>query len=122
MTGLDYEACRAALATVTGKARVMGVNNRSLAEALRLLVPGATFARFRYYYPRWRPTFAQFLARTREERDPGAFYLVIVTSHYLVVRGRKVWDNSTPAEGTYLSKGPCRRARVRSVYALVPPS
>lgn len=100
----------------------MGVHENTLAAALRLLVPGATFARFRSYYPSWRPTLAQFLAKTRGERDPEAFYLVIVTSHYLVVRGRKVWDNSTPPGGTYLAKGPCRRARVRSVYALVPPS
>lgn len=58
------------------------------------------------------PTLAEWM---RSKRDPDAFYIVNVTNHYVLVRGRKFIDNHSK-EWVFLRSAPHRRKRVAHVF------
>jgi hypothetical protein len=59
-------------------------------------------------------TVAGFL-RNLQDREPDAMYLINTTHHYLVLRGRKLFDNHHP-EGIFIRQYPHRRSRVCSAW------
>lgn len=126
LTGLNYETCRRAIADTTGKRNVTAVEASALRVALSHLMPSGRLVMFRTYLNRnlytrdGRMTLARFLRETRAEREASAFYLVALTRHYVVIRGRRLWDNHTPAEGLPLAAAPWRRAVVQTVFRLDP--
>ena len=63
------------------------------------------------------PTVAQWL---RNERKPDDTFLVQVSHHYIVVRGRKIADNRNP-EGVFLRQYQHRRSRVHKVWHVYRP-
>ena len=61
-------------------------------------------------------TFRQWTKATYGQRGK-KWYLMQTTSHFLVVKGNKVWDNNTPKEGVPITKSRLyKRARLDNVY------
>lgn len=62
------------------------------------------------------PTFAKWT----KTRGPliNEWLLVNVTGHWVVVKGKKVWDATTEAAGSFLSKFGNRRIRVNGYYVI----
>lgn len=100
----------ALLRSVTGKRSIKGVWSSSMLDALH--AAGCKTQSLPVSYP--RPTVAGWLRTTK--RDPELFYLLNVTGHYIVVRGRKIMDTFTNGEWTFLRRAPGRRKRVRNVW------
>jgi hypothetical protein len=63
---------------------------------------------------RGRPTLARLL-RSLKERGSEHIFLINTTRHYLVLRGRKIYDNKNP-EGTFVRQYEHRRARVYATW------
>ena len=63
-------------------------------------------------------TFAAWLRETYHIRDRKAWYLIHLNGHYCVMKGNKVFDQHTPANGTTLKKYSMRRTRVITVYKI----
>tara|TARA_X000001382_G_scaffold127638_1_gene115833 strand:+ start:82 stop:642 length:561 start_codon:yes stop_codon:yes gene_type:complete len=66
----------------------------------------------------WEVTFAKWLRETYHMRDKKAWYLVHINGHFCVMKGNKVFDQHTPANGTTLKKYRFRRTRVVNVYKI----
>ena len=66
----------------------------------------------------WQITFAKWLRETYHVRDRKAWYLVCINGHFCVMKGNKVFDQHTPANGTTLKKYPFRRTKVVNVYKI----
>ena len=64
-----------------------------------------------------RPTLARWLRAKRQYRQehPDAKILLNVTGHYLVLHGRKLYDNHNP-EGVWLRQYRHRRIRVKHAW------
>lgn len=63
-------------------------------------------------------TFRQWTKATYGQRGK-KWYLIQTTSHFLVVKGNKVWDNNTPEEGVPITKSRLyKRARLDNVYEI----
>lgn len=58
-------------------------------------------------------TLAEWMRTSK--RDPDAYYIVQVTGHYVLVKGRKFIDNHTK-DWVFLRSAPWRRKRVEHVY------
>jgi hypothetical protein len=65
-----------------------------------------------------RPTLAQWL---RQRPDQSATYVVSHKTHWIVVRGNKVYDNQHP-QGTLTSEWHKRRARVEFAWQIGRPA
>jgi hypothetical protein len=59
-------------------------------------------------------TLAAWLKRYRKERSEKMF-VVTITGHFILVKGRKIYDNNNP-NGVFLRKFRHRRARVRRFF------
>jgi len=106
ITGKSVDDCVSVLKDVRQSSRaVKGVYNGEMREALSHLG-------YRMYVlpVRGRPTFARLL-RSLKERGPEHIFLINTTSHYVVLRGRKIYDNKNP-EGIFVRQYQHRRARV----------
>ena len=68
------------------------------------------------YKMEWQITFARWLRDTYHDRDKKAWYLVCLNGHFCVIKGNKVFDQHTPANGTTLKKYKFRRTKVVNVY------
>lgn len=64
----------------------------------------------------WQISFAKWLRETYHIRDRKAWYLICLNGHYCVIKGNKVFDQHTPANGTTLKKYSMRRTKVVNVY------
>ena len=62
---------------------------------------------------RERPTLAKWLKN--KNRSMSDYYLVLVTGHWVAVKGRKFLDSHT-GEPVFIRKAPHRRARVTKAY------
>lgn len=63
-------------------------------------------------------TFRQWTKESYGQRGK-KWYLIQTTSHYLVVKGNKVWDNNTPPEGVPITKSRLyKRARLQNIYEI----
>lgn len=61
------------------------------------------------------PTLAAWM---RQKRDPAAFYIIEVSHHWVLVRGRKFIDTATKGEWVFLRSAPHRRKRVINVWSV----
>lgn len=59
------------------------------------------------------PTLAQWM---RSKRNPDVFYIVELSGHWVLVRGRKFIDTATKGEWVFLRSAPHRRKRVKNVW------
>lgn len=59
------------------------------------------------------PTLAEWM---RAKRDPNAHYILEVTNHWVLVKGRKFVDTFTKGEWVFLRSAPHRRKRVRGIW------
>lgn len=59
------------------------------------------------------PTLAEWM---RSKRDPDAYYVVGLSDHWVLVKGRKFIDTFTKGQWVFLRSAPHRRKRVRSVF------
>jgi hypothetical protein len=129
LTGRHVDDTAHALRIVTKRKAIKGVFNRHMVAALELLGYRATLV------PVQRPLTAVMVHRTKAARTAQAFptltqvlrgalkgrgaapYLVNTTGHYVVIRGRMLFDNKHP-EGIRLTECPYRRKRVKAIYAV----
>jgi hypothetical protein len=64
------------------------------------------------------PTLAEWLRTTK--RAPDTYYIVEVSHHWVLVKGRKFVDTFTKGEWVFLRSAPHRRKRVIGVWEVVP--
>lgn len=109
ITGCGYDRALDVLRLVTGKRSIKGTTNRAMLDALAKLswttkpVPvdvGLTLAAW---------------LRGRSKDQQTQTFLINVTGHYVVVRGRKGCDSHTK-EPVWISDMPFRRSRVQKVW------
>lgn len=106
ITGRSVDDCVGVLKDVRHSSRaVKGVYNGEMREALTHLG-----YRMHVLPVRGRPTLARLL-RSLKERGPENIFLINTTGHYVVLRGRKIFDNKNP-EGVFVRQYRHRRARV----------
>ena len=60
-----------------------------------------------------RPTLAQWLRL----RDPKLCYIVLITNHFIVVKGNKIFDNMHRS-GITINAYPHRRKRMRRIFEI----
>lgn len=113
LTGRHVDDAAYALRTVMGRRAVKGTSNPFMVAALDLLghlaLPVPTGG---------RPTLTQALSGALRGRKADQAYLVLLTHHYVVIRGRRLYDNKHP-QGVWLSECPYRRKRVRALFAVM---
>jgi hypothetical protein len=106
ITGRSVDDCVSVLKNVRHSSQVVkGVYNGEMREALNHLG-----YRMHVLPVRGRPTLARLL-RSLRERGPEYIFLINTTGHYVVLRGRKIYDNKNP-EGILVRQYQHRRARV----------
>lgn len=128
LTGQPVEAVTEVLRQVTGKTAIKGVSWSAMERAIPLLGYQLSYVPLGMYALRgdiigWqRLTLAKWLKlpvattfRTCGPRLPHETFLVCITDHYLVVRGRKIVDNCN-MDGVFLRKYRRRRATVCRVW------
>lgn len=115
LTGVHVDDAARVLRNVSGKRAIMGIDARHMLAALKklghephTLLPVTTGK---------RPTLTQALAGVLRDRKPDEAFLVTITDHYVVIKGRRLWDNKHP-EGIWLGECPYRRKRVRAIWAV----
>ncbi len=112
LTGKSVDEVAAALRERFNRRAIFGVTGVAMREILRqyghdpspVLTDGS------------RPTLARFLRMTKD-RGPGERFLINVTGHYLVLRGRKLYDNKNP-EGVFVRQYAHRRKRVKAAWRI----
>jgi hypothetical protein len=114
ITGCGYDCAVDLMKSVSGRPMIKGVYNGWMLQALRRLGYDCGTPE---EFTDWRPTLAWWL-RTRDPEDMQTTYLVNVTHHYVVVRGRKIADNKTTVP-VFLRQYPRRRARVIKAWKIV---
>jgi len=117
ITGRPWRECRELLIEVRGTHRkVTGIAQ----NILMLAIESYGLLTYNHPSPSTLPTLAQWL-RARDNQY--ATYLVVLRTHYVVVKGRKVWDNGTLAsrDGTWIRSMKGRRRRVQSVVEVTYP-
>jgi len=62
-------------------------------------------------------TFAKWLRDRKNDYMMNSLFLVQLTKHYVVVKGRKMVDNHT-MEPVFIRKAPHRRRRVQTVWVI----
>lgn len=90
----------------------MGFGVRSIESGGTLLtgfIPRAGF----------RPTLAKLLRSSLKNRRADQRYLITLTGHFVVLIGRKIYDNHNP-DGIWVRQYQHRRKRVRSAFEVVP--
>lgn len=116
LTGVHVDEAARALRIVSRKRAIKGATNRQMMDAMYMLgymaVPVPTGATGKH-----RPTLTQVLAGSLRNRQPETAYLMVVTGHYVVIRGRKLYDNRHP-DGIWLGECPYRRKRVRGLWVV----
>jgi hypothetical protein len=91
ITGRSVDDCVSVLKNVRHSSQVVkGVYNGEMREALNHLG-----YRMHVLPVRGRPTLARLL-RSLRERGPEYIFLINTTGHYVVLRGRKIYDNKNP--------------------------
>jgi hypothetical protein len=112
ITGKSVDDCVSVLKRVRQSTRaVKGVYNEEMREAL-----GHLGYRMHVLPVRGKPTLARIL-RSLKERGPEHIFLINTTGHYVVLRGRKIYDNKNP-EGIFVRHYRHRRARVYATWIL----
>ena len=94
--------------------QIKGMSNGQMRQALK-----------RYGYRMFRSdnhganqTFRQWTRATHGKRGK-TWYLVVAGNHYMVVKGNKVWDTSTPEKGTPITKiSWMKRARMQELFVV----
>ena len=110
ITGRSVDDCVGVLKDVRHNSRaVKGVYNGEMREALIHLG-----YRMHVLPVRGRPTLARLL-RSLKERGPEHIFLINTTGHYVVLRGRKIYDNKNP-KGIFVRQYRHRRARVYATW------
>lgn len=110
ITGKPVSECTAALRAATGRRAIFGVAYREMMAVLPMLgyiaapIPIGD-----------KPPTLAALLRKLKDRRPEDVYLLSVTDHYLVLRGRKIYDNRNP-EGVFVRQYPHRRVRVKGIF------
>jgi hypothetical protein len=64
------------------------------------------------------PTLTEWLRTGRDRQHENSPYIVHVSHHYLLVKGRKMIDTFTDGEWTWLREAPHRRKRVLSAWRI----
>lgn len=114
ITGLGYDEAIDLLKRVTGKRAIRGVSRNEMFRALQAI---GWDCKDRWEYTKeHRPTLAWWL-RQRGDEEMDTTFLVNVTGHYVVVRGRKIADNLVMAP-VWLREYPHRRKRVKVVWSM----
>ena len=113
--GTDADDGARRIRAVTAQRSVHGVSRPTLWRALH-----ASGVRAWAHAPEMlglpaKPTLAAVLPRLRGTQP----YIVCVTGHYIVVRGRKIYDNQHP-NGLPRAKWPHRRKRVLQIWEILP--
>ena len=91
---------------------IKGMSNSEMRRALN---------RYGYRMPRvydldTSQTFRQWTRATHGKRGK-TWYLVVAGNHYMVVKGNKVWDTTTPEKGTPITKIPWKkRAKMQELF------
>ena len=63
-----------------------------------------------------KKTFRQWIKDTHGKRGKN-WFLIVAGNHYMVVKGNRMWDTNTPAEGVSITKLPWKkRAKMASVW------
>ena len=94
--------------------QIKGMSNGQMRQALK-----------RYGYRMFRSdnhganqTFRQWTRATHGKRGK-TWYLVVAGSHYLVVKGNKVWDTNTPEKGVAITKIAWKkRAKMQDLFVI----
>lgn len=118
ITGQPVSEITRILREVTGRTQIKGCYNSWLDFALRkldyVMVPLPTLGKSD------KPTVAKWL-KEHKDRPADTTYLLNVTNHYIVIRGRKIADNHNP-NGVFLRQYGHRRKRVVRAWRISPPS
>ncbi len=117
VSGATPDHCAWVIQQYRGNRRpVCGIKNRELLSALmslHLRVWDVFNFLYNLHMRQPQPTLAGWLRKT--PRIPDAPYIVNITGHYIVVKGRKVYDNHFP-KGVFLRQCPYRRKRVKYAW------
>ncbi len=115
ITGKPISEVKEAIYKVKGVRYVGNMNNRLVYWTLRDL----GYAMIPHPYPFTKTdglTFAAWL-RNRNAEEINSLFLVQLTRHYVVVKGRKMIDNHTK-EPVFIRQAPHRRKRVQRVFEI----
>jgi hypothetical protein len=117
LTGVHVDEAARALRAASGERAVKGTVNRHMMTALSLLGHMAIPVPTQSVNGR-PPTLTQALKGALRGRQVETRYLVTLTGHYVVIQGRKLYDNKHP-QGVRLTECPYRRKRVRALFSVV---
>lgn len=111
---VDRDEAARRIRIATGKRLVMGLSHTDLWRALAHVgIFKVSRDDFTPVPVRERPTVAAYLRKV----DRGALVIVSTTDHYILVDGRKIYDNAHP-EGVPRREWGGRRARVHAAWEL----
>ena len=97
---------------------ITGLRTRSVKDALRSYNYDvlSTYSILMEYGHHTNETFRQWTKRTHGKRGK-YWFLIVVTGHFMVVKGNKVWDTYTPVEGSTIKKlRYYKRSKMEGVY------
>ena len=93
--------------------QIKGMSNPSMRRALERYGYGMESKPKMYSYSQ---TFRQWIKATHGKRGKN-WFLIVAGNHYMVVKGNRMWDTNTPAEGVSITKLPWKkRAKMESVW------
>ena len=117
ITGQPVSNATSAIRFITGQSAVRGVTQRDLLRSISMfgklpvVVP-------KNYVRDTNPTLAYVLRSAGlRDRRPDTVFLITLTGHFIVLKGRKIYDNHNP-EGVFLRKYQHRRKRVKAVFQI----
>lgn len=130
ITGMSTADAAASLRRITGRtSAVKRVKNTELVATLsalgfvmrRIEVPKrlADVPMFGRTVRKWiGPTLTEWLRTGRDRPHRNAAYIVHLSNHFLLVKGRKQIDTHTDGQWTWLRDAPHRRKRVRHAWRI----
>lgn len=113
LTGRKVPTITAALRDITGDRAIKGVHNWAMRKALTLFGRNVEVVFTKYQTTRMRPTLVGAI-RMLKTRKPNEKFLITLSTHYVVLKGRKLYDNVHPT-GVFLRQYPYRRSRVERI-------
>lgn len=115
LTGINTSDAAALFRKLYDLYRVRGFATRHMVGALRHVGIEA------YHRPvEGKPTLAQWLKASKEQRTAGRVWLIVAGNHYQIVSGRKYACGRVGKIVGLSHKGIKKRARVEKVYEIIP--